>query len=88
MFVIDPGLLNAQEAEALHDLILGEKMQHDDGCDIRLNEYGQADVDYYRAKARRLRGELLAHWLHKAKARLVRLFCQPLFGCHDAAANH
>ncbi len=63
-------------------------MQYPSDSDIRLNAYGQADIDYYLAKARRLRAEAIGNWFAGLKSRLTRLICQPLFGCHGAPVSH
>lgn len=63
-------------------------MQLDNSCEIHLDAFGQADTDYYLAKARRLRAEVYARWYRAAKTRLARLLCQPLFGCQGPVASH
>ena len=63
-------------------------MHHNDECNIRLDAYGRADVEYYLGKARNLRAEFIAAWYRALGQKLLRLVCQPLFGCRNLAASH
>lgn len=63
-------------------------MQLNHGCDIRLNESGQADVDYYLARARAMRAAAISAWFQALKTMAHDLVCRSLAGCSGRAVPH
>ena len=61
-------------------------MKEEFDCDVRLNAYGEPDVDYYIAKARQMRAELFIGWFSSLKSKLVKRISDLHFG--GAAPSH
>ncbi|MGB5453520.1 MAG: hypothetical protein WBM59_00325 [Sedimenticolaceae bacterium] len=64
------GACGAVPANPLDDFILGEEMQYENEINVRLNQYGEPDVEYYLANAHQIRSQAIGTWL-KAFAQWV-----------------
>ena len=47
-------------------------MNNEDDWDVRLDPYGQPDINYYIVEARRMRAKMVASWFSSLKSRLIK----------------